>query len=39
MLHHTKVNMNYNFYDSTFDKLGNTYLSDNERFKIVASNS
>ena len=26
MLHHTKVNMNYNFYDSTFDKLGNTYF-------------
>ena len=28
MLHHTKVNMNYNFYDSTFDKLGNTYYDD-----------
>ena len=39
LVHHTKLNKNYNFYDPTFDKLGNTYLSDNSRFKIVTSNS
>ena len=39
LLHHKKQKMNYNFFTNKVDKLGNSYLSDKERFKIVASNS
>ena len=39
LLHHTYLQTNFNFYDLTFDKLQNSYFSDKERLRMVASNS